>query len=642
VHFSEVVAQGSYAVLGHTVTTSANASAQAQTPAGLARVWQRSAVSGIWSEAFRLNYPQAVGGRPAPSVYRTSVDVDGRDTVVGVYADYNATTVNQALVFDCQAATTSCGGAVLPPARAAITPRFGSRIHVDQKTVAVADSDSFHLLSPVVNGGWGSWGAWGTCSTVCGTDGIQYRSRTCSNPYPENGGTNCTGPVQSAQQCEFYTYAWITGSWGGCQTACGTNTQVRTVNCRRCDGVIVGDSLCDAGSRPPTSQSCTVWTFSWVTSGWTSCPTTCGVGVQTRTVSCIRCDGQAAASSSCSAGSRPTASQSCESYTYDWTTPSWSPCSGTCPGLRTRNVQCLRCDGAVTVADSFCFRAKPATTELCTLWTYAWSVSLWASCTGTCPGTRSRTVSCARCDGLGVAETACAASGAKPVTSEDCTLWTYEWKTDAWGSCSASCGDGTQRRTVWCERCDGTRVGSGCDSSQQPADSQGCNLGGCGCFSAGADAVLADGRVVRVGDLRVGDSVLTPERGFARVGDAGARVCYVRHRPVRTRFVRVETTSGHAVELTESHLVYRVGCSGHADLIGQAVQVGEMRVGECVRVSGANGTLETAGIASLKSVERDEGVVTVLTESEMLMAGGIAVSSHSHNELLDSLDRCVM
>lgn len=49
-----------------------------------------------------------------------------------------------------------------------------------------------------LDGGWSSWSAvsWTTnCSTTCGL-GIQYgqRTRTCTNPSPENGGKPCSGP----------------------------------------------------------------------------------------------------------------------------------------------------------------------------------------------------------------------------------------------------------------------------------------------------------------------------------------------------------------------------------------------------------------------------------------------------------------
>ena len=43
----------------------------------------------------------------------------------------------------------------------------------------------------LVDGNWGEWEPSTDCSKTCG-GGTQERTRTCSNPIPENGGSNCT------------------------------------------------------------------------------------------------------------------------------------------------------------------------------------------------------------------------------------------------------------------------------------------------------------------------------------------------------------------------------------------------------------------------------------------------------------------
>ena len=51
-----------------------------------------------------------------------------------------------------------------------------------------------------VDGAWSKWVPWTTCSTSCG-HGTKTRSRTCSNPPPQNGGKICTGNNTETGKC---------------------------------------------------------------------------------------------------------------------------------------------------------------------------------------------------------------------------------------------------------------------------------------------------------------------------------------------------------------------------------------------------------------------------------------------------------
>ena len=53
---------------------------------------------------------------------------------------------------------------------------------------------------PLVDGNWTSWIEWGNCSVTCG-DGAKTRSRTCTDPSPANGGSDCVGSPSETDAC---------------------------------------------------------------------------------------------------------------------------------------------------------------------------------------------------------------------------------------------------------------------------------------------------------------------------------------------------------------------------------------------------------------------------------------------------------
>lgn len=59
--------------------------------------------------------------------------------------------------------------------------------------------------------------------------------------------------------------------------------------------------------------------------------------------------------------------------------------------------------------------------------------------------------------------------------------YSYSWQVGGWGACSASCGGGTQWRSVWCLRSDGATVADGFCGGGRPADNQPCNTQVCTC-----------------------------------------------------------------------------------------------------------------------------------------------------------------
>lgn len=149
-------------------------------------------------------------------------------------------------------------------------------------------------------------------------------------------------------------------------------------------------------------------------------------------------------------------------------------------------------------------------------------------------GSQSCSVSCRRSDGLTVSS-GCSSSS-KPPTSRSCSATsgcTYSWQSSC-GSCSTSCGTGTQNTnsynravvatstrvtagfgfclagtrscSVTCRRSDGTTVSSGCSSSSKPSSSPSCTVtsgctyawvSSCGsCSTSCGSGRLADMRVL--------------------------------------------------------------------------------------------------------------------------------------------------
>lgn len=167
-----------------------------------------------------------------------------------------------------------------------------------------------------------------------------------------------------------------------------------------------------------------------------------------------------------------------------WQTGAWSACSTSCgTGTQTRALACVREDG-VTVPNAYCVDATPASSQACTVTagcSYTWQSAAWSACSNACgSGTQTRTVFCQRSDGTPVADTFC--SGSAPATSQSCSdtsACTYAWSAGAWSTCSATCGGGTQTRTVYCQRSDGGQVADSFCSGAKPGSSQSCNTQAC-------------------------------------------------------------------------------------------------------------------------------------------------------------------
>ncbi|XP_043911487.1 A disintegrin and metalloproteinase with thrombospondin motifs 18 [Protopterus annectens] len=166
---------------------------------------------------------------------------------------------------------------------------------------------------------WGT-GAWSQCTKSCGR-GIRKRDVYCqsfshsskSNMLPEN---MCRKELKPAVQetCVLRRcpkndrLQWVTSSWSECSATCGSGTRTRELRCGEADGhgkyVYYPQRRCRSIQKPRVEleQKCEMKTCylpsvtksfnsalsGWYTSPWQQCTVTCGGGVQTRTVQCLR------------------------------------------------------------------------------------------------------------------------------------------------------------------------------------------------------------------------------------------------------------------------------------------------------------------------------------------------------------------
>jgi hypothetical protein len=276
-----------------------------------------------------------------------------------------------------------------------------------------------------------SSGLSGSLVVSTSADGTGSCTVTASNA----AGTSASGSA-NLTVTPAYTYSWQTSGYST-PSACGTTTATRSVWCERSDGATVADGNC-GGGKPASSTSTTNYSscsYSFQYGSWSS-PSGCGNVTQTRTATCKRSDGTTVSNTYCGT---PVTSQSGTSYsscTYAFEYGSWSTPSGCGTVTETRTAQCRRSDGTL-VSNSNC--GTPVTTQSGTstaTCTYTANLGAWGTCSNSCgTGTQTRSVSCTRSDGATVANSNCGS----PATSQSCTGNTGCAVKYYWSSASSTC-----------------------------------------------------------------------------------------------------------------------------------------------------------------------------------------------------------
>jgi|GEM_PF-5383497 len=290
------------------------------------------------------------------------------------------------------------------------------------------------------------------------------------------------------------TYNWVTGDWGACDKTCGGGIQSRTVVCKNSDLQIVADENC-AGEKPALTQSCNTaacgdcvnpnvnWAINhngryWA---WASpCDGGCSQASPTRVPGWrYATEAEWSAKPDKSAFLKPDQSLICAAQYFDYT---YSHCDYSNDPVRTpqggyaESWYIYDCAGSATSS---------------------WSMSQWGACSASCGGgTQTREVVCKNVDQQIVADEQCPQP--KPAVTQACNTQTcnnYSWNTGEWSECSASCGGGTQTRTVTCslneeERDYSVYSEENCEG-EKPANSQSCNTQSCGGGGGGGGGAIS-------------------------------------------------------------------------------------------------------------------------------------------------------
>ncbi|MGH0153100.1 UNVERIFIED_CONTAM: hypothetical protein FKN15_061142 [Acipenser sinensis] len=239
----------------------------------------------------------------------------------------------------------------------------------------------------------------------------------------------------------------------------------------------------------------------WEYEGFTECSESCGGGLQEAVVICLNEQTREVVEESfCVSHRRPPQllkACSMEPCPPRWETGKWSSCSSTCGvGLRTRDVTCTHLlsresNETVTLSGEKCRPAKPTQVQACNRFDCpsAWYPQDWQQCSRSCGGgVQTREILCKQrlADGsfLELPETFC--SPPNPITQQPCEnrACPAEWGALEWSQCSASCGEGIQVLPVVCRKMDEngqyvTLDSSSCSNLLQPSSVRPCSLASC-------------------------------------------------------------------------------------------------------------------------------------------------------------------
>ncbi|XP_039620349.1 A disintegrin and metalloproteinase with thrombospondin motifs 13 [Polypterus senegalus] len=397
------------------------------------------------------------------------------------------------------------------------------------------------------------------CSVTCG-GGVQKTSYTCADAGTKEkvAEEKCKGIPQPAvkhQLCNVRPCPprWEVGEFGPCTLSCGGGVRMRPLRCLRKEKeltVKLPHHKCPRETMPVLTEVCGTapCPASWRAQAQGPCSATCGGGVLPLHIYCARDAGaqeEALPDEDCGHLPQPEAFEGCGTAACPprWSVSHLGNCSAICgPGVTPQTSICVQSvDGSdIEVDHAMCpptekpLEFLPCVVSVCPVGWDSWHSSeavqfkmtkskdpiyldehpvyVWSPVTGPCSETCG--------GGLSEIHYVCVEHRSKnPMSEKLCEETTRpetrqetcnpepcppQWELQAFGPCSASCGQGMAMRAAHCVRMTSSAMVSQpesvCDGLPKPTEQESCQAGPCPArwrYQSGACSASCGGGLMR-------------------------------------------------------------------------------------------------------------------------------------------------